>query len=127
MKCSCNQQATVNGRQEFLTYHNYTIITHEQRERDRERQRERQRQRQKETYINPLRILSKIAFTRDGRGVDLRVLRNERRPPLRGRGRAEENFAEENLMLPRLLVKEGEEEEARVDAEYILLGGGPED
>ena len=30
-------------------------------------------------------------------------------------------------MLPRLLVKEGEEEEVRVDAEYILLGGGPED
>ena len=123
MKCSCNQQATVNGRQEFLTYHNYTIITHEHRERETETETETER----ETYINPLRILSKIAFTRDGRGVDLRVLRNERRPPLRGRGRAEENFAEENLMLPRLLVKEGEEEEVRVDAEYILLGGGPED
>ena len=91
------------------------------------RERQTERERERETYINPLRILSKIAFTRDGRGVDLRVLRNERRPPLRGRGRAEENFAEENLMLPRLLVKEGEEEEVRVDAEYILLGGGPED
>ena len=127
MKCSCNRQATVNGRQEFLTYHNYTIITHEHRERERQRETETETERERETYINPLRILSKIAFTRDGRGVDLRVLRNERRPPLRGRGRAEENFAEENLMLPRLLVKEGEEEEVRVDAEYILLGGGPED
>lgn len=66
-------------------------------------------------------MLSNIAFTRVGRGADLRVLRNDRSPPvLRGRGRAVENFADENLMFPRLLVKEGEEEEERVDEEYIL-------